>query len=310
VAQRNPKRSIQPDLVIDVGAHNGDDTAYYLARAFRVVAIEANPALAQAIAARFPEQVAAGRLTVLNVGIAPERGRLPFWVSDHDSVLSSFDRSLVEKHGRRSHAIDVECLPFADVLGVYGVPHYLKVDIEGHDRVCLDALDPAACPDYVSCEITHTSGLIERLHELGYGQFKLVNQTTYTEATPVFDNEIGFRALRKLFGVAPALRRLVPDGVRLDFDRFATRHAYRFPHGSSGPFGEETHGPWRSFEDVLRRYDAIRSRFVRANVPLEECWYDLHARSARQMGLVTASCGSDRSARSTASTSSGRLHSA
>lgn len=33
-----------PALVIDVGMHNGDDTAYYLHRGYRVVAIEANPA--------------------------------------------------------------------------------------------------------------------------------------------------------------------------------------------------------------------------------------------------------------------------
>src|SRR5712671_3651984 len=97
--RRTPE--IQPDLIIDVGAHNGDDTAHYLQRGFRVVAIEANPALARAVTARFREQVASGTLAVLNVGISAAPGRQPFWVSEDNSVLSSFDRHLVERHGGR-----------------------------------------------------------------------------------------------------------------------------------------------------------------------------------------------------------------
>jgi FkbM family methyltransferase len=265
-------------LIIDVGAHNGDDTAHYLQRGFRVVAIEANPSLAGAITTRFREEIASGTLTVLNVAIAPERGRLPFWVSDEKSVLSSLDRDLADKHDGRSHRVDVDCMPFADVLRTHGIPYYLKVDIEGHDRVCLDALEAPACPPYVSCELTHVGGVIEQLHSIGYRGFKLVNQGTYTEATPVFDNEIGFRALRKLCGIVPGLKRALPNGVRADFDTFAEEQRYSFPQGSSGPFGEDTHGPWRSADDALRRYEAIRDRFAAAGAPAEECWYDVHAK--------------------------------
>jgi FkbM family methyltransferase len=268
----------QRDLIIDVGAHNGDDTAYYLQRGFRVVAIEANPMLAEAIAARFHGQVAGGTLTVLNVGVAPERGRLPFWISEHNSVLSSFNRDLVDKHGGRSFAVEVDAVPFAEILQTQGVPYYLKVDIEGHDRVCIDALAASACPPYVSCELTHVGGLIEQLHRIGYRGFKLVNQSTYTEATPVFDNDVAFRPLRKLCRFVPAVKRVIPDGLRSDFDTFAERHDYTFSQGSSGPFGEDTHGPWHSADEALLRFDAIRRRYVGAGVSLDECWYDVHAK--------------------------------
>ena len=270
--------SFQRDLIVDVGAHNGDDTAFYLARGFRVVAVEANPALADAITARFQGQVATGTLTVLNVGIAPERGRLPFWVSERNSVLSSFDRDLVEKHGGGSHAVEVDAVPFAEILQQHGVPYYLKVDIEGHDRVCLDALSAAACPPYVSCELTHVGGIIEKLHDIGYRGFKLVNQSTYTEATPVFDNELALRPLRKVCRLLPTVKRLLPQGLRSDFDTFAERQGYRFSQGSSGPFAEGTYGRWRSADDVRRRFDSIRARYVKAGVPVDECWYDVHAK--------------------------------
>ena len=35
----------EQDLIYDVGMHNGDDTAYYLHKGFRVIAIDANPAM-------------------------------------------------------------------------------------------------------------------------------------------------------------------------------------------------------------------------------------------------------------------------
>ena len=37
---------MDPKLVYDVGVHRGDDTAYYLHKGFRVVGVEANPAMA------------------------------------------------------------------------------------------------------------------------------------------------------------------------------------------------------------------------------------------------------------------------
>jgi FkbM family methyltransferase len=268
---------MEQDLIIDLGAHNGDDTGYYLQKRFRVVSVEANPILAEQIAGRFHHAVRDGRLTVLNLGIAGQTGTLPFWVNDEQSVWSSFDRDLGGRHGSRCHSVPVPCLPLDSILCEHGVPYYLKIDIEGYDRVCLDSLLVGHCPRYLSCELTHVDGLIEQLHDLGYERFKLVNQSTYTDATPVFDNQIGFRALRKLCACVPVVKPFLPNGVRSDFDTFAPEPGYRFPQGSSGPFGEETYGPWRSRDEIVRRYDHIRNRFLRAAVPLEQCWYDVHA---------------------------------
>jgi len=267
------------DLIVDLGAHNGDDTCYYLRKGFRVVAVEANPILAEQIRGRFHEAVRGGLLTILNIGIAGETGTLPFWVNDDRSVWSSFDRELGGRHGSRCHAVVVNCRPLASIIREYGVPYYLKIDIEGYDRICLDSLEAGRCPRYLSCELTHLDGMIERLHDLGYRRFKLVNQSTYTDATPVFDDQIAFRALRKLCAYTPRLKRLVPDGIRCDFDTFAPEPDYGFPQGSSGPFGEETYGRWRSMDEIVRRYEDIRNRFVRSAVPLEECWFDVHART-------------------------------
>ena len=80
------------ELIYDVGMNNGDDTAYYLARGHRVVAIEANPILAREGGVRFRGEIAAGRLTILNVGVSDREGEFPFWICDTLSEWSSFNR--------------------------------------------------------------------------------------------------------------------------------------------------------------------------------------------------------------------------
>src|SRR5215510_12147684 len=121
--------------------NNGEDTAYYLRRGFRVVAIEADTRLAKCAAERFRAQISSGQLRILNIGIAAEEGELPFWICETRSEWSSFDRKLASRDGCPPHEIMVPCRRFASVLEEFGVPYYLKVDIEGdeHNLVTLMA---------------------------------------------------------------------------------------------------------------------------------------------------------------------------
>src|SRR5260370_36673955 len=79
-----------PKLIYDVGMHNGDDTAYYLWRGFRVVAIEPNPELVATAANRFRREIEAGNLKILNVGMPAENGQFHLASAQTDSALSSF----------------------------------------------------------------------------------------------------------------------------------------------------------------------------------------------------------------------------
>ena len=59
-------------LIYDVGLHKGEDTAFYLAKGFEVVAFEANPALVQSCRERFADAIAAGRLTIVEGAVVDE----------------------------------------------------------------------------------------------------------------------------------------------------------------------------------------------------------------------------------------------
>jgi FkbM family methyltransferase len=143
---------MNPKLIYDVGMHNGDDTAYYLRRGFRVVAIEPNPALVATASERFRREIEAGELKILNVGVAAEDGELPFWVCLTDSRLSSLyhDASLDDRYPVEE--IRVPCRTFRSILDDFGVPFYLKVDIQGNDSLCIEALDPGDVPKFLSIE--------------------------------------------------------------------------------------------------------------------------------------------------------------
>jgi FkbM family methyltransferase len=78
-----------PDLIFDIGCHVGHDTAYYLHRGYRVVAVDANPKLVAQVGERLASHVRAGRLTLLNVGIAATAGEFDLWLSASDTGSSS-----------------------------------------------------------------------------------------------------------------------------------------------------------------------------------------------------------------------------
>ena len=67
---------MQRDLIFDFGMHDGSDTAYYLRKGFRVVAVEANPELVAAGQSRFRAEIAEGRLTIVNKAIAEQPGTI------------------------------------------------------------------------------------------------------------------------------------------------------------------------------------------------------------------------------------------
>src|SRR5450432_793339 len=128
---------MKPKTIFDVGMNNGDDTAYYLHRGFDVVAIEANPNLVDKVKIRFREAIKNGRLTILNVGIAEEDGTIPFWICDDHSEWSSFHRNVASRDNSAHHEIPIRSRRFDSILKEFGMPYYLKVDIEGNDQLCL-----------------------------------------------------------------------------------------------------------------------------------------------------------------------------
>jgi FkbM family methyltransferase len=248
---------MNPKLIYDVGMHNGDDTAYYLRRGFRVVAIEPNPALVATASERFRREIEAGELKILNVGVAAEDRELPFWVCLTDSRLSSLyhDASLDDRYPVEE--IRVPCRTFRPILDEFGVPFYLKVDIQGNDSLCVEALDPGDVPKFLSIEFAlWDAPLMALMRARGFNRFKYISQTHFLplQLPPLPETRLIQRAERlsrtrnMLFRV---FRRLGGRRwIQRQFDRLRTHDGWIFPAGSSGPFGDELRGRWLSHEEL------------------------------------------------------------
>lgn len=240
------------DLVYDVGMNNGDDTAYYLHRGYRVVAVEANPKLVEQAKQRFSRAVVAERLIILDVAIAAEEGILPFWICSTRSEWSSFSQAIASRNGSVHYQVDVKTCRFASILEKYGVPYYLKIDIEGNDYLCVEDLTASDLPKYLSIEKSNRSyEILPKLNALSYRGYKCINQNHFLplQRDPLPEQ----LKYEHLFGWWQALpwgnkffRRVIAklnDTRRLG--------SWQFPYGSSGSFGEDTLGRWQTFDEFM-----------------------------------------------------------
>jgi FkbM family methyltransferase len=144
--------------------NNGDDTAYYLSREFRVVAIEAHPVLVEQTSRRFKREIATGDLIILNIGISDREGAFPFWICDAHPESSSFDLSVASRDDVDHHQITISCRRFRSDLEEFGTPYYLKLDIEGNEIYCLQDLIASDLPKYVSFEKTQQWAIESRVY--------------------------------------------------------------------------------------------------------------------------------------------------
>lgn len=264
-----------PELVFDVGMHNGSDTAYYLARGYDVVSVEANPALCEAARSRFAAEIEAGRLDVRNVGVADEAGVMEFWVSDH-SEWSSFNKEHATMDGVAAHPLEVPTMPFAEILDAYRTPLYVKIDIELNDSVCLHALEGRTeRPQYVSFE-GHLEARkdIEFLAGLGYQSFKCVRQIDWLEITP--GNVQGQGRARKVIAKTKG-QKTVHKALRRAHYRKAPINGYRFETGSSGPLARERTGNWMTSDEVMSVWDRLLTIDREMNAQGLGEWFDIHA---------------------------------
>jgi hypothetical protein len=66
-----------------------------------------------------------------------QEGELPFWICEPVSEWSSFDRSIASRNGSAHYPITMRCRQFGSILEEFGIPYYLKIDIEANDFLCV-----------------------------------------------------------------------------------------------------------------------------------------------------------------------------
>jgi hypothetical protein len=218
-----------------------------------------------------------------------EPGEFTFYRNLEDDVWSSFDPEKGKKGGRYE-STTVPCITAQQLIASHGRPFFMKVDIEGADYQVLESLDAKSVPDYISLELSCVDPILERLLDLGYSRFKLVDGESYRPAPPIFNSEIGWRMLRKMGRLVPPIRKticMLPERLRgkSEFNPPGkySPDGYPFTRYSSGPFGEQAAGPWLGADDALRIFGRLRDGHRKANRHL---WWDVQARHSSVPGCA------------------------
>ncbi|HTC09363.1 MAG TPA: FkbM family methyltransferase [Acetobacteraceae bacterium] len=246
-AVRGEKMARNDHLVYDVGLHTGEDTEFYLKKGYHVVAFEANPSLAEFCSERFAQQIQSGQLHIVQGAIAPptSTGKVKFYLNNRVSVWGTIDQAWVARNaalGSDSTETEVDQINMAEVFEKFGMPFYLKIDIEGADGLVLDALrNFEDRPQYISIEantvdISSLARDLETLSDLGYKQFRLVPQ-------------------QNIGGTVVRTRTLRGEPIE-----------HVFADGASGVFGDELLGVWIDRDAVVASFS---SQF--------DGWQDIHA---------------------------------
>jgi FkbM family methyltransferase len=242
MAGANASNPSDPIVIYDVGANNGDDLPYYLKKADRVVAVEANPLLCTQITARFAEAIEQGRLVVENCVLVSDGQAcdVPFFIHCTNDVLSQFPRP---DDIENFHEVRLPAKTVAALFAGYGPPHFIKIDIEHYDEEILRAIFAAGFrPPFLSAE-SHSIGVFSALVTLGgYDAFKLVE-----------GSEVSDRCRAHPF-----------------VTRSGKTDVCSFPDHSAGPFGDDIHGDWMN-----------ASEFFRLLAFAGLGWKDIHATNVR-----------------------------
>lgn len=228
------------DLVYDVGMHRGEDTAYYLAKGFKVVAFEAAPDLVEHCSNRFAAELESGALRIVAgaivdpAGDEAAEGSVRFYRHPSLTMWGTTDADWVQRREfvGEFEEITVPAVDLVETLAETGIPHFMKIDIEGADTLCLAALEQfESRPKFVSIEsekfdFDALEGEFDTLGALGYSRFAVVQQGS------------------------------IPGTKVTTTNRRGSPISYRFERDASGGFGPDV-GPWLSREQALRRYRSV-----------------------------------------------------
>jgi FkbM family methyltransferase len=227
-------------LIFDVGAHQGEDSAYYLARGYKVIGFECSPKNIEYLKTKFSREIQTGSFILEERAVVSNHYTddfIDFYEFDH-SVWGTTNEEWKSRHlqlGSTYSKFRVQSLKFSKSFELYGYPNYIKSDIEGSDMAVLHSLDKvevAKRPEYLSIESSKTSWNeiiteLELLRSLGYTRFQVVGQNANK-------NKIS---------------RWSDDGLARDFKHLAK---------SAGPFGPDLDPhSWLDFDAAVRKYRRI-----------------------------------------------------
>lgn len=168
------------DLVFDVGAHIGVKTRAFLSLGAKVIAVEPNPECVARLGQTFRVELETNRLHIVASAVAGKNGQITLTIFDAQSAITSGSSEFVDyaRSGgfERSTTMTASAVTLDELITQFGLPTFLKLDLEGMDADVLHALSQR--PPYLSFEYHGNPLLWETTREC----FAQVTRLGFTQA--------------------------------------------------------------------------------------------------------------------------------
>lgn len=179
------------DVAFDIGAHVGNRTRALAALGCRVVAIEPQADLAGIV--RFVSGRSA-RVDVLEQLVSAVPGKQTLWICDaHPTVATSAAAWRDERAKEEGfsgvewkRAVEVDATTLDELIARYGMPRFVKIDVEGGEPAVLAGLRravPVVSFEYLPAALAQVEHCARRLLQLGDYAFNWSRGETFCLAS-------------------------------------------------------------------------------------------------------------------------------
>ncbi|MGN9808316.1 FkbM family methyltransferase [Micromonospora sp. BQ11] len=173
-------RFVEPGaLVFDIGSHVGDHIGSFRRLGARVVAVEPQPLCVRALRAIYADD---DRVTLVEAACGAAGGSVRFHVNSANPTVSTasthFVRAADGAGGWEDQVwdaeIEVPVVTFDALIDQYGVPAFVKIDVEGFEDAVLAGLSrplPALSFEFTTIAREVALRCLDRLTALGFDGF-------------------------------------------------------------------------------------------------------------------------------------------
>ena len=180
------------DLVFDVGAHAGNHVRALAALGCRVVAVEPQPDFARILRFLY------GRsrdVTILDTAVSDRAGTAELSISERTPTVTSLASDWRDaragdadfKEVRWNRSVEIAVTTLDALVGQYGGPAFIKLDIEGSEPSALGGLSravPALAFEYLPRALDRVEACVDRLRTLDQYVYNWSPGESYRFASP------------------------------------------------------------------------------------------------------------------------------
>ena len=182
------------DLVFDVGAHLGNRTRAFVALGCHVVAVEPQPHVA-AVLRRLTRRLK--KVRIVERALSDKPGLTKLAISERTPTVSTIETEWREARRRESDfggvrwntSVEVQVTTLDALVSAYGVPAFIKIDVEGGEFNVLRGLShavPALSFEFLPTTLDTAEACIGLLEKLGPYQFNWSSAESSTLARTVW----------------------------------------------------------------------------------------------------------------------------